>query len=218
MNMAFPAKWSIANALGLSVGFVAALQTGFLLQFGFNFDAHWSPEALGQGVWLGYRFIGLLLGGTIFAIAQTVVLPPVVPRLAPWLLTGALGYGFIAVVMWPFWAAGLWGSIPGPVEPLLITIGGGCVMGVLQWLLLRTHAVNATNWLAWWLLGLLVSLPATFVTFFIVLGILKLQLSWPSQVALSGFVVGGVAGLLSARATRSLSFSASRSAQRGCPP
>ena len=204
--MTFLAKWSLANAVGLSLGFVAVLQTGFLLQFGLNFGAHWTPGALGQGVWLGYRFIGLLLGGAIFATVQALVLTAVRPRLRLWVLAGALGYGFIAAVIWPFWAAGLWVSIPGPVEPLLITIGGGCLMGLLQWWFLRSNAVNATRWLSRWLLGLVVSLPVTFVVFFVALGILKVQLSWPSQVALSGFIVGGVAGLISARATQNLSF------------
>src|SRR5688572_23669228 len=106
---------------------------GFLLQFGFNFEAHWTPSGLGQGVWIGYRFIGLLLGGALFATIQALVLGPRFPRVIPWIIAGALGYGLVAVVMWPFWAAGLWGSIPGPVEPLLITIGGGSLMGLLQW-------------------------------------------------------------------------------------
>jgi len=204
MNMLFPARWFFANAAGLTLGFTAVLQTGFLLQFGFNFEQHWTPAALGQGVWLGYRFVGLLLGGAIFAAFQTFVLR--VPRPSLWVAAGSVGYGLIAAIMWPLWAAGLWGSIPGPVEPLLITIGGGSLMGFIQWWLLRNSAINANRWLLWWLVGLFVGLPVTFAVFFTVMAVLKLQLAWPVQVALSGFVVGGIAALVSARATQNLPF------------
>ena len=33
--------WTVVNALGLAVGFVAELQTGMLIQFGFNTEMHW---------------------------------------------------------------------------------------------------------------------------------------------------------------------------------
>ena len=204
MTSSFLARWSAANAMGLAVGFVAVLQTGYLLQFGLNFEVHWSPAAIGQGVWLGYRFVGLLIGGAIFALAQTLALGSALPRKGPWVVAGATGYGAIAAVIWPFWAAGLWGRIPGPVEPLLITIGGGSLMGCLQWWHLRSKAAHAARWLRWWLIGLFVSLPATFLFFFVVMGLLKLQLPWPAQVGLSGLLVGGVAGLFSARATQNL--------------
>ena len=208
MNISFSAQWFIANAIGLCTGFVVVLQTGFLLQFGFDFEAHWAPRALGQGVWLGYRFIGLLLGGGLFAAIQALALGPRLPRVVPWIVAGALGYGLVAVVMWPFWAAGLWGNIPGPIEPLVITIGGGSLMGLIQWWYLRSNTATATPWLVWWLVGLLAGVPATFLVFFILMGVLKLGLPWPSQVALSGLVIGAVAGLVSARATQRLSFTA----------
>lgn len=206
MNLPFPAKWFCANAVGLSLGFTAVLQTGFLLQFGLNFEEHWSPAALGQGVWLGYRFIGLLLGGLIFSAFQALALAPRLPRVSAWVGSGAIGYGLVAVIIWPFWVADVWGRIPGPVEPMLITIGGGSLMGLIQWWHLRSSAVNATKWLLWWLAGLLVSLPVTFAVFVTLIVVLKLQLPWAAEVALNGLVAGGVAGLISARATQSLSF------------
>jgi hypothetical protein len=204
MNLSFTAKWSIANAVGLCVGFFAVLQTGFLLQFGSDFDAHWSPAGLGLGVWLGYRFLGLLLGGALFGTAQALVLMSKLPRIVPWILAGAIGYGLIAAIIWPFWASGLWGKIPGPVEPLLITIGGGLIMGLSQWWFLRINAIQATSWLRWWFAGLFLSLPITFLVFFVVAGIFGLRFSWPFEVGLSGFIIGGVAGLVSAKATRNL--------------
>jgi hypothetical protein len=200
MNMSFLAKWSLANAVGLAIGFLAVLQTGFLLQFGSDFESHWKPKALGQGVWIGYRFIGLLLGGTIFAATQAIVLRPYLKRVFPWVVAGALGYGFVIAIIWPLWSAGLWGYIPGPVEPMLITIGGGSVMGLLQWWVLRLNDTHATKWLLLWLTGLVASLPLTFLVFFFVMGILKIQLGWPGEIALNGFVVGGVAAIISAKA------------------
>lgn len=198
--MSFFAKWSLANAFGLSIGFLTILQVGMLLQFGFDLDAHWKPSSLGQGVWLGYRFVGLLLGGTIFAATQAVVLRPYLKHVFQWVIAGALGFGCVIAIMWPLWSAGLWGYIPGPIEPILITVGGGSMMGLLQWSVLRRNSIHATKWLLLWLAGLLASIPVTFVVFFFVMGILKIELGWPIEVALSGFLVGGVPAAISAKA------------------
>jgi hypothetical protein len=146
--------WTAANALGLGLGFPAVLQTGFLIQFGLRTELHWTPQALGQGVSIYARLVGLLVGGAILGAAQALVLRSRPVPVVPWIPSTATGFGLVVAVMWPLWAAGLWGQIPGPVEPILITVGGGSLAGVLQYLLLRREGVIATRWLALWVGGL----------------------------------------------------------------
>jgi hypothetical protein len=57
------AQWVVANALGLGAGFLVVLQTGFLVQFGLRTELQWTPEALGQGVAIHARLVGLFVGG-----------------------------------------------------------------------------------------------------------------------------------------------------------
>ena len=89
------ATWVFANALGLSVGFLAVLQTGFLLQFGLRTELHWTPQALGQGVSIYARLVGLLAGGALLGCAQTLVLRRHSVRVLPWVLCTAAGFGLV---------------------------------------------------------------------------------------------------------------------------
>ena len=45
MKNNFTLSWFIANALGLSLGFLAFIQTLQFYSYGFNFDLHWDFEA-----------------------------------------------------------------------------------------------------------------------------------------------------------------------------
>jgi len=192
--------WVFANTLGFSVGFLAVLQTGFLLQFGLRTELHWTPQALGQGVSIYARFVGLLLGGALLGSAQALVLRRYSVRALPWILCTAAGFGLVVGIIWPLWAVDLWGHIPGPIEPIIITVGGGTLAGVLQSLLLRRSAYSISRWLTLWIIGLIVSIVPTALVFMLLEGPLNLSLSWPVQIALNGLLVGGVASLVSGKA------------------
>src|SRR5688572_12059900 len=159
------AIWTVANALGLSAGFLTVLQTGFAIQFGRDTELHWTPEALGQGVSIFARLAGLILGGTVLGAAQALALRRQSLPLVSWILSTAAGFAMVVIPMWPLWAAGLWGRIPGPVEPILITVGGGAFAGTLQFLLLRRNGVSASKWLALWVGGLIFSIVPTAIVF-----------------------------------------------------
>jgi hypothetical protein len=207
MRTRFLAEWVGANAVGLSLGFLAVLQTGFLIQFGSNTELHWTSGALGRGVAPYARFTGLLIGGAILGLAQAWALRGRLPRVTPWVVAAAVGFGLVILVIWPLVRADVWGHIPGPVEPIAITIGGGSLAGVGQWWYLRRNGIVATRWLIFWVGGLVGSVALTFLVFFLVLGVLQLPLNWPAEVALSGFVAGGTAGAMSAVAMSTLPLS-----------
>lgn len=204
MQRVFLAKWTAVNALGMAAGFLAVLQTGFLIQFGLNTELHWTPRGLGQGVSIYARFAGLLLGGAILGSAQAFALRRWLRRVIPWIVLTAAGFGLVVAGMWPLWSMGLWGRIPGPVEPIMITVGGGTLAGVFQYLFLRKLAVPAGKWLRRWIGGLVLSLAPTAAVFILLEAVLRVPLSWPAGVALSGLLVGGIAALVSGRALLSI--------------
>lgn len=200
--------WTLANGIGMALGFLAFIQTLMFLGFGLDFGSHWSVadvEALESTIGsdsmerllrLGL-VTGLPLAGLLFATSQAWVLRRFLPRLWFWVLTGPAGFAAMILVIWPFTA--IWGDIPGPVEPLTIVGGGMLATGVLQWLLLRRRGVHATRWLTLWLLGLPLGM---LVTTAVIVGAGETvgYPPWPLEVALIGFFVGGTAAGLSGRA------------------
>ncbi len=191
-------KWISANALGLGVGFVAALQTGMLVQFGLDTEMHWKPLPPDR---LAYAadLVSLPILGAILGSVQALILRTRSVRVVRWILSTTMGFGLIAAVEWPLMAANLWGRIPGPAEPIIIVVGGGSLAGILQYLALRRQGIVASKWLALWVGGLVASLVPTALLFMSLEG-LGLSPSWPMEVFLTGFVVAGVAAWISGRA------------------
>jgi uncharacterized membrane protein len=195
--------WTLANAIGLGTAFVAMLQIGMFLKYGLDFEKHWQfvpsppPPAWGYvGMVANYLVAGALFGG-----AQALVLRGRPVRVGSWILSTAVGFGFLAAVIAPLTALGIWGRIPGPVEPISFTVGGGIVAGILQHLSLRRQGIVAAKWLALWVVGLIVSLVPMAITFMSLEGLGLLDpLGWPMEVFLTGLLVAGVAALISGKA------------------
>ena len=80
-----------------------------------------------------------------------------------------------------------------------MTVGGGSLAGVLQYLALRRQGIVASKWLVRWLAGLVASMVPTALLFMSLEG-LRVSLSWPMVVFLSGFMVAGVAAWISGKA------------------
>lgn len=193
--------WTLANALGLGVGFVAVLQVGMLIRFGLDTELHWNPTPYGRGVRdYAQSLVGLLAGGAVLGSAQAFVVRSRAVRVVPWILSTAAGFGLLVAVIWPLTALEIWGRIPGPVEPIAFTVGGGSLAAVLQYLSLRRQGIVASRWLALWIGGLVASLVPTGLMFILIEGPLGLSVSWPLEVFLSGFVVAALAALISGRA------------------
>jgi hypothetical protein len=196
MKNNFTLKWTLANVLGMSLGFLSAIQFLMFYEYGLDFDKHWSSgSGLGQSemdrlISIG---LGLAIFGAIFSYAQAIILNQYLPKVWTWVLYGAIGYMVVLLIIWPF--IGIWGSIPGPVEPLTLVLGGTLFMLVLQWRYLKKQGVEPARPILWFGAGFLLGLlPVNLLFMFI-----WPNVPWGVDIAIMGVLVGGAAGLLSAK-------------------
>ena len=198
--------WTSVNALGLGLGFLALLETTMLLEFGFDWGKHWVwvEEPVGQDESAAAAYVGTLaaylIGGVILGASQALVLRTRGVSAVSWILATVSGFGVLAITIdWPLIALDLLGIIPGPVEPIIATVGTGIFAGIFQYLALRRWNVHAAKWLSLLVVGLIVSL-VPIVILFISLEALNVSISWPMEVFINGLIVGGVASLVSGQA------------------
>lgn len=195
-------KWALANAIGLGAGVIGLLQTGQLLEYGFDFERHWQgippPHPAPLRFYL-MVLVSYLVGGAILGSAQALVLRSRSIRTSAWILAASAGFGLTAVLLWPLIAIGLLGNIPGPAEPILATVGNGSLAGIVQYLMLRRRGIVASKWLLLWILGLIVSLVPTSLFFMSPLGDVVAQ-NQALAVFFMGFVTAGVGALISGKA------------------
>jgi hypothetical protein len=192
--------WIAANAVGLGVAFVAMIQTGMLFEYGVEFERHWQfvPPPRTLSAYAG-GLVSYLVGGLILGAAQAFVLRSQLQRVAPWILATMAGFGLLVAVEWPLLAMDLWGRIPGPVEPIITTVGGCSLAGLLQYQALQRQGIAASGWLIRWVGGLVASLAPTTLLVVSREGVGRAP-SWPSEVFLGGICVAGGAALISGRA------------------
>ena len=189
-------KWSIAVAFGIGLGFVAALSPGILEEARTGMRP---PVGTSTADFLT-TLVGWLAAGAILGAAQSVVLRSASIPVKKWVFASIAGFGIGAVILdWPLQALGLLGNIPGPVEPIILTHGGGILASILQYFLLRREGISGERWLLFWIIGLVISLIPAALFFIAVLDLLGAQLNWATEVFLHGFIVAGVAALFSAR-------------------
>ena len=188
-------KWTMVNALGLGVAFLAMLAPSFM-ELGINPDI---PSPLTRNVLdMLATLVLYVCSGAILGAAQAVVLRSWNVGVVHWFAAAAAGFGANAlIVAWPLQFMGLLGRIPGPVEPIIFTVGGCAMAGIAQCLLLRQRTVLAGRWLILWVVGLVTSIIPTFLMFFVLQGILELTLSWPVEAFLNGVMCAGFAALVS---------------------
>ncbi len=191
-------SWVVASALGLGLGFNAMLLPDFM-QFGIAPNTSLPPEP--APVNIAFTVLMWVVGGLVLGGAQALV-----PRVGAlhrghWMFATVIGFGAAALILAvPLQAVGVLGRIPGPVEPIMFTIGGGVGAGVFQWRLLRRQGFLAGRWLRLWIAGLVLSLVPTTLMFFCLQGLLGLELVWPVEVFLNGAMCAGVAAWVSGRA------------------
>ena len=222
--------WILANALGLCLAFLSFVP-GQAISLQFAPDAvvemetrgvpqHIDPDALPE--WLDrqtyeviYRFnllghvIALALFGAIWGSLQAFVLRQYLARTWPWIL--ATTAGVPTVLLFELLRRHLViGPHRGPVEPIMIALGGGAIAGVFQWLYLRKQGSAAPRWLGSWIVGLAVGIALSIpviMAFEIMLlptllGLLSSEavanvVDWAGFLIIYGGITGAVAGWIS---------------------
>ena len=197
-------RWIILNAFGLGLAFVAYLQTGWLLDHGFDFGKHWQSdiEPASDSILLAIAQVPLMLAvaGVVFGFAQAAGLRSDQTHRIHWVVATVVGFVLLAFLIMPLDAAGIMGNIPGPVEPIIFTIGGCGLAGAVQSFVLRRQGRHVSRWLTLWIVGLVLSLIPTILVFFGLQVLLQLSLSWPMEVFVNGVVCAGFAAWVSGKA------------------
>jgi len=196
MKNNFTLRWTIANALGMSLGFLSLIQFLMFYEHGLNFEKHWifgGDIDMSENARLIVIGIGLAIFGSVFSLAQALILKQYLPKVWPWVLYGALGYMVVLLIIWPF--ISIWGSIPGPVEPLTLVLGGTFFMLILQWRYLRKQGIKPARPILWFGAGVLMGLLPVVLLFMFIWP----NVPWGVDIAIMGLIVGGSAGFLSAR-------------------
>lgn len=195
-------KWIFANAFGLGIGFILFLQIGMTLRYGFNMEKYWKfGQPWDYSLWEYMRrlissfVLGAFVGFVQYSIVKSINANI---RLSPWVSVTAIGFCLLTITVdWPLLYMEF-GNLPGPLDPIIVTVGGGIFAGVAQYFYLRRKGILAKKWLLLWLTGLVLSLIPT-ALFFTFIGD-HLKLSWPMEVFISGFLVAGVAAWISGNA------------------
>lgn len=65
-----------------------------------------------------------------------------------------------------FYAGLSTGGVPGPLEPLLIGLGGGGLMALMQFLYLRSTGLKSAWWVGWWILGIVTGILTSIIFIF----------------------------------------------------
>jgi hypothetical protein len=166
---------------------------------------------------LAYHVVALAVFGGIVGWFQSRVLRRYVPVL-PWV--AATATGFVAILGFEIVAPHIVvGPFAGPVEPLMISIGGSAIAGLTQWSVLRRHGVLARRWLAFWIVGVVVGvgvavasvigLEAAVVSLGLIdptsppPSVVAQAVAWGAMLLILGSVTGAVAGSISARTLNS---------------
>lgn len=224
--------WTGANALGFCLAFLSFLLGGAIVglldpgvaaridpsRLPSDLDPtalpDWLDRATYEAMYRAYllqHVISLAGFGVIIGTVQALTLRPTLPRPWPWVLMGIVGFtGILALetVERHF----VIGPHAGPLEPIMIALGGGGLAGFFQWLYLRRRAVDATRWLLLWIAGLAAGIVTAALVLtaigFLLRGPVNALLSeeaaaragWVVFFAVYGAVVGAVAGRISAPA------------------
>lgn len=165
---------------------------------------------------LAFHVVALGVFGGIVGWFQSRVLRRYVPVL-PWV--AATATGFVAILCFEIVERHVVvGPHAGPVEPLMISIGGSTIAGLAQWSVLRRLDIAAGRWLAMWIVGVVVGVGAAVAVIMgleaailglrlvdpeSLSGVVARAVAWGAMLLILGLVTGAVAGAISARALNS---------------
>ena len=198
-------NWTVANSLGLCVGFLFFFPGEKLVEF--VLPAGLSDPSFYR-VHLIMHIVVLTLLGVTLGSFQAAVLRSCIRPVWPWVVAASLA--FVGITLFELIEPKIIiGDYPGPIEPIMIALGGGGIAGFLQWLYLRWLGINVSRWLAMWIVGLIAGIlvAAIIITLLglILLPPLEKMFSKDTLALVSriiwllvyGGVVGATAGLFS---------------------
>ena len=190
--------WSLINGLGLGIAFVISLQVGMILEHGFNSEMYWKfvPPKRTLGTFLDL-FLGALSLGLVVGLFQALVLKSKGIKTKKWVIITALGFGILGIINLPIYLIDMIGKFEGPIEPIMVTVLGSTLAGIIQYRFLKKRNNLKIKWLFLLILGLILG-TVFFGLFFTFFGE-KLKISWPIEVFLNGFFVGTIGALLSGK-------------------
>lgn len=198
-------KWTAANSVGLCLGFLFFFPGEKFVELVVPAG---SSDASFYRVHLIMHIVVLSLMGVTLGSLQAVVLSSRIRPAWPWVVAALLAFAGITLfeLIVPTIIVG---DYPGPVEPIMIALGGGGLAGFLQWLYLRWLGINVSRWLAMWIVGIIAGIlvAAIIITLLglILLPPLEKMFSKDTLALVSriiwlvvyGGVVGATAGLFS---------------------
>lgn len=227
-------SWAAVTSVGYGLAFLSFIPGMLVMDFFLppgltNMGSSSMPEALDPEAlpaWLdlqtyrswyrlhlGYHVVALAAFGCIVGWVQSRLLREYVPTLH-WV--GATAIGFVAILCFESVERHVVvGPHAGPVEPLMISIGGSTIAGLAQWWVLRRRGVLASRWLMFWIVGVVVGVVVAVAAIIGLETATQDLIDWPltSVVAQAaawsimlltlGLVSGAVAGAISARALSS---------------
>jgi hypothetical protein len=172
-----------------------------------------SPLELGWSFFVAAQvghFILYVIVGVVLSHLQYKVLKEYIPNKLRWTFLTILGLEL--VLLGDLFYAGLsTGGAPGPLEPLLIGLGGGGLMALMQFLYLRSRGIKSARWVGWWMLGIATGILTSFIfiyayEYFLIDSLKKavspmafLVLDWLSFILPYFTLIGFFAGLFSAK-------------------
>ncbi len=173
----FRSAWVKATTLGylsfllmiplsfILTGLFHPLQSeGLTLPEIFDLSRDKSPLEFGWGFYITLQlghFILYMIVGAVLSHLQYKVLKEYIPHKLKWTLLTILGLEL--VLLGDLLFAGLsTGGAPGPLEPLLIGLGGGSFIAILQFFYLRSTGIKKGKWVGWWIFGIVIGIITSF--------------------------------------------------------
>lgn len=198
----------------LFTGLFHPLQSeGLTLAEIFNQTRDKSPMEFGWVFFIASQlghFILYVIVGTVLSHLQYKVLKEYIPNKLKWTFLTILGLEL--VLLGDLFYAGLsTGGAPGPLEPLLLGLGGGGLIALMQFLYLRSRGIKSAKWVGWWILGIatgiLTSIIFIFTYEYFLIDSIKqavspmafLVIDWLSFILPYFTLIGFFAGLFSAK-------------------
>lgn len=222
----FRSAWVKATTLGffafllmIPISFIFTIlfhplhSEGLTLPEIFDQSADKSPLEYGSSFYLTVligHFILYAIVGAVLAHLQYKVLKTYIPNKLKWTLLTILGLELI--LLGDLFYTGLsTGGAPGPLEPLLIGLGGGGLMALMQYLYLRSTGIKSGRWVGWWILGIVTGIFTSLIFIiafeYFLIDVVRqsvspmafLMINWLSFVLPYFTLIGFFAGLFSAK-------------------